>query len=104
MLAQMVWGTFLEKNCPSSNGHILDFWGSKRLPGWFGALIYCHNGDFTSFLKLAPECPVECGGGVQSLIVQCPNVGSNKLNGSSLIQACRYTCVLYVLEVTAASS
>ena len=30
--------------------------GSKRLPGWFGALIYCHNGDFTNFLKLVPEC------------------------------------------------
>ena len=54
MLAQMVWGTYLEKNCPSSNGHILVFWGSKRLPGWFGALIYRHNGDFVSCLKLVP--------------------------------------------------
>ena len=35
----MVWGTYLEKNCTSSNGHILVFGGSKRLPGWFGALI-----------------------------------------------------------------
>ena len=51
--------------------------------GWFGELIYCHNGDFTNFLRLAPECSVECGG-VQSLFGQCPNVGSNKLNGCSL--------------------
>jgi len=35
----VVWGTYLEKNCPSSNGHILVFGGSKRLPRWFGALI-----------------------------------------------------------------
>ena len=26
-LARMVWGTFLEKNFPSSNGHLLDFGG-----------------------------------------------------------------------------
>ena len=31
------WGTFLEKNFPSSNGHLLDFF--KPLVGWFGALI-----------------------------------------------------------------
>ena len=36
----MVWGTFLEKNFPSSNGHLLDFGGSEPLPGWFGPLIY----------------------------------------------------------------
>ncbi len=35
----MVWGTYLEENCPSSNGHLLDFGGSKSLPGWFGALF-----------------------------------------------------------------
>ena len=41
----MVWGTFLEKNFPSSNGHLLDFGGgSKPLPGWFGALIQRKNG------------------------------------------------------------
>ena len=36
VLARMVWGTYLEKNCPSSNGRLLIFWGSKLLPGWFG--------------------------------------------------------------------
>ena len=29
--------------------------GSKPLSGWFGALIYRHNGDFANFLKLVPE-------------------------------------------------
>ena len=32
----MVWGTYLEKNCPISNGHLLIFGGSKPLPGRFG--------------------------------------------------------------------
>ena len=32
----MVWGTYLEMNCPSSNGHLLVFGGPERLPGWFG--------------------------------------------------------------------
>ena len=31
--------------------------GSKRLPGWFGALIHCHSGDFANFLKSVPEFP-----------------------------------------------
>ena len=44
--------------------------GFKRLPGWFGALIYCHSGDFMSFLKLVPECPVECRrGGVTPIAI-----------------------------------
>ena len=30
----------------------------RHSPGWFGALIYRHNGDFANFLKLVPECPV----------------------------------------------
>ena len=38
-LAQMVWGTYFEKNCPCSKGHILIFGGSEPLPGWFGALM-----------------------------------------------------------------
>ena len=46
----------LWKDPYSSMGISLFFGGSKRLPWQFGALIYCHNGDFTSFLKLVPEC------------------------------------------------
>ena len=34
--------------------------------------------------KSAPECPVECGGGVQSLFGQCPNVGGVNPKGCSL--------------------
>ena len=34
-----VWVDYLEKNCPSSNGHLLVFGGSEPLPGWFGALM-----------------------------------------------------------------
>ena len=30
-LARMVWGTYLEKNCLSSNGHLLDCGGVKML-------------------------------------------------------------------------
>ena len=37
-LAQMVWGTYFEKNCPFSKGHLLGLGGSEPLPGWFGAL------------------------------------------------------------------
>ena len=86
----MVWGTYLEKNCPSSNGHILVFGGSKRLPRWFGALTVFGSIQPCRMVKngpkrSAPECPVECGG-VQSLFGQCPNVGSNNHYGCSLRQ------------------
>ena len=69
--------------------------GSKRLPGWFGALIYCHNNDFACFLKLVPECLARPGprvpgwvrgGGVQSLFGQCPNAEYMNVNGYSLTQ------------------
>ena len=30
-LARMVWGTYLEKNCLSSNGHLLGCGGVKML-------------------------------------------------------------------------
>ena len=46
----------LEENCPSSNGHFC-------LAGWFGALMYRHNGDFTNFLKsVRKKCPRVPGG------------------------------------------
>ena len=34
--------------------------------------------------KSAPECPFECGGGVQKLNGQCPNAPSMNLRGASL--------------------
>ena len=33
-LARMVWGTFLEKNLPRSNGHLLDFGGTLARMVW----------------------------------------------------------------------
>ena len=38
-LARMVWGTYFEKNCPCSKGHMLGLGGSEPLPRWFGALM-----------------------------------------------------------------
>ena len=35
----MVGALVLEKNFPSSNGHLLDFGGSEPLPRCFGALM-----------------------------------------------------------------
>ena len=64
----MVWGTFLEKNFPSSNGHLLVLRRVLRLARMLCALMYRQNGDLANLLKLArkksaPECPFECGGG-----------------------------------------
>ena len=49
----MVWGTFLEKNFPSSNGHLLD--GQQN--GKNGKMLK------SRLKKSAPECPFECGAG-----------------------------------------
>ena len=85
MLAQMVWGhLFREELSMFKWAYILVFGGSTRLPGWFGALIYCHNSDFANFLKLVPECSVECGWVGQILFGQCPNAERVNLKGSSL--------------------
>ena len=53
------------------------------------ALMYRQNGDLANLLKSAreksaPECPFECGGGVQSLFGQCPNRVRANLTGASL--------------------
>ena len=63
--------------------------GSKRLPRWFGALTVFGSIQPCRMVKngpkkSAPECPVECGGGVQSLFGQCPNGGGVNVLGSSL--------------------
>ena len=52
----MVWGTFLAKNFPSSNGHLLDFGGGLNpCPDGLGHL-FRENGKNG---KIAPEkkCP-----------------------------------------------
>ena len=65
----MVWGTFLKKNFPSSNGHLLDFGGGLNpCPDGLGHL-FRENGKQNGKMvksrlkKSAPECPFECGGG-----------------------------------------
>ena len=63
--------------------------GSKRLPRWFGALTVFGSIQPCRMVKngpkkSAPECPVECGGGVQLLFGQCPNGGGVNPLGSSL--------------------
>ena len=37
--------------------------------------------------KSAPECPFECGGGMQKLFGQCPNKISHNLRGASLTKS-----------------
>ena len=73
MLAQMVWGTYLEKNCPSSNGHILVLGGSKRLPRWFGALTVFGSIQPCRMVKNGPKkvpqsARLSAGGGVKSYL------------------------------------
>ena len=84
----MFWGTFFKEEFSKFKWAFPVFGGSKRLPGWFGALIYRHNGDFTNFLKSVPEflalgCLVECWG-VQSLFEQYQHVLHFNDYGSSL--------------------
>ena len=59
------------------------------MPGWFGALIYYHTGDFMNLLKLVLECPVECGRWGQILFGQCPNAEYMNPFGSSLMLTIR---------------
>ena len=59
------------------------------MPRWFGALTVFGSIQPCRMVKngpkkSAPECPVECGGGVQSLFGQCPNVGGVNPKGCSL--------------------
>ena len=50
----MVGALFLEKNFPSSNGHLLDFGGGLN-PCQLCTLMYRQNGDLANLLKLAPK-------------------------------------------------
>ena len=64
----MVWGTFLKKNFPSSNGHLLDFGGGLNpCPDGLGHLFRENGKKMVKMVKLrlkksALECPFECGG------------------------------------------
>ena len=66
------------------------------MPGWFGALIYYHTGDFMNLLKLVLECPVECGRWGQILFGQCPNAEYMNPYGSSL-QSVLFTTIFIIM-------
>ena len=52
----MVWGTFLEKNFPSSNGHLLDFGGGLNpCPDGLGHLFRENGKKNGKHGKIAPE-------------------------------------------------
>ena len=66
----MVWGTYLEENCPSTNRHLLDFGGVKKLARMVCGTYFTEGFLPFKMLKLGPkigatECPFECmrGGG-----------------------------------------
>ena len=72
----MVWGTFLEKNFPSSNGHLLDF---------RGGLNPCPDGLGHFFRDEVPQSArLSAGQGMQKLFGQCPNKQSHIFGGASL--------------------
>ena len=66
MLARMVWGTLFREELSKFKWAYPWFGGSKRLPGWFGALAR-----------------LSAGGG-QILFGQCPNAERVNPKGSSL--------------------
>ena len=59
------------------------------MPRWFGALNVFGSIQPSRMVKngpkkSAPECPVECGEGVQLLFGHCPNVRGDNMYGCSL--------------------
>ena len=79
MVVRMVWGTYLEKNCPCWTGHLLLFFlgggGSKQLPGWFGALLQWKMKFKWAFLVGLPLLYAQ---GQHSLECNSPNHASYK--------------------------
>ena len=67
--------------CPDGLGQL--FW--EEFAWFWGGLDPCPDGLGHFFPRwTAPECPFECGGGVQSLKGQCPNAFGNFFVGASL--------------------
>ena len=91
-----------------------------RLARMLCALMYHQNSDLENLLKSArkksaPECPFECGGGVQLLFGQCPNRGDANFKGASLTgfdnyiitfgghcKYCNYSYLIFVIFFTQA--
>ena len=89
-LAQMVWGTYFEKNCSCSKGHLLGLGGLNPCQDGLGHLCsenWSSNGIYSSRSgnKVPQSARLSEGGGVQSLFGQCPNRPSIFLTGASLI-------------------
>ena len=93
----MVWGTFLEKNFPSSNGHFLDFGGV-----WTLARMVWNTYTVKIEVKMAIcLCVWVCvceGGGVQSLFGKCPNWGDMNSKGASLMHWSGYPTQDWICE------
>ena len=88
-LAQMVWGTYFEKNCPCSKGHLLGLGGLNPCQDGLGHLCsenWSSNGICSSRSgnKVPQSARLSEGGGGQSLFGQCPNRPGIFLTGASL--------------------
>ena len=88
-IAQMVWGTYFEKNCPCSKGHLLGLGGLNPCQDGLGHLCsenWSSNGICSSRSgnKVPQSARLSEGGGVQSLFGQCPNRPGIFLSGASL--------------------
>ena len=55
----MVWGTFLEKNLPSSNGHLLVLRRVLRLARMLCAFMYRQNGDLAMCNRYLGNAQIE---------------------------------------------
>ena len=90
-LAQMVWGTYFEKNCPCSKGHLLGLGGLNPCQDGLGHLCsenWSSNGICSSRSgnKVPQSARLSEGGGVQSLFGQCPNRPGIFQTGLPLLQ------------------
>ena len=88
-LAQMVWGTYFEKNCPCSKGHLLGLGGLNPCQDGLGHLCsenWSSNGICSSRSgnKVPQSARLSEGGGGQSLFGQCPNRPDIFQTGASL--------------------
>ena len=55
VLAKRVWGTYLDYNWPSSNGHLLDFGGVKKLARMVWGTLFRRNHTNLQNVKIGPE-------------------------------------------------
>ena len=90
-LDSMVWGTYLEKNCPCSKWHLLVFGGvwtlARMVWGTYAVKIEVQMAFAQVGTEIkCPRVPVWVKGGGQSLFGQCPNRPDIFQTGASLTQ------------------